>query len=368
MFELDTVAQPGGLNEDSSSSPSSASSTSILASSATSRTSTDSLFSFSKTPQSPYAAEAEFHAHNFMLHWFNYYTVPRSDIEPQVWTVRIPQAAFEFPSLRNLLLALGTVGSSIARGDNEEEHALALKRGARYANTAISTLASDGLPTTSMLFAAWMFWQLDLIRGNLITSPVHIISARKMAAQAPANQLDMDLLSGLFRIESPDEGFDITCCPAAFDPANSPTQRKWHATRVLRRTIHDLTDMMLAVSIAHAIPAAPAASVAAILTSTRKEAEWLLVWWSSTLASEAGTSTSTTVDAPNPEESLGPVVTKAYRKVVADDFSSESLLRFRARCRALMPQLVVLVAQRDLGLRQDGLKMMDAAPSWWDVP
>lgn len=241
-----------------------------------------------KTPNDTlFTGELETSGRGFQRYWLENYTAPRSVLALPVWMERIHQRAYHFPPLRDLIIAMGSIGLSLARGDDASTHLRVLQKTQKYVEAAVLGLSTAQLPTSVMLYCAWIFWQLDLIRGNLATSYLHVMSARKIAAEAPlGGEIDEIEIKGLFGIDEPDWGIDMSMAPDAFLPANSAAKRKERALPLIRGTWTDISTMILDVNADVTIPAEGGTKemVLKVLEDARSDLEWLLRKWTNDLA------------------------------------------------------------------------------------
>lgn len=244
-----------------------------------------------KSP-SPSVFEGTFEssAKEYQFHWLTHYTAPRSVIPRDVWLQRIHQHAHHFEPIRDLIVAMGSIGLSLAQGHDEKTHHGVLQRVHKYTNHAILGLgsATAKVPTIVMLYCCWMFWQLDLIRGDLVNSYLHVQSAHKIAAEAAArgDPVDEAELGGLFGSTGPIFMIDVGVCPAAFSAKNTPLQRQRAALPLIMGTIRDLSEMILRVSTDTNIPVDARSEIVKTLEGCRKDEEWLLFQWAGNVASD----------------------------------------------------------------------------------
>lgn len=331
----------------------------------TARKSSNLVLPLARTPHSPYRGQQEIQAHDFMIHWLALQTRFRSDYGPDLYTKNIPQQAVYFPTLRNVMIALGMVGASLARADDASSHHRILRQASEYTNKTVTTLSSETVPTATLIYVVWAFWKLDLLRGNLASSTTHFEGAKAIAAQ----DVDHDLLCALFVVPTQSWVLDVSVCPPAFDPANKPAIRKNHAVEVLRRTPHDISELILAVSLDPTVPPHALCQIIPILERCRSDAEWLLLQWSSDLIRDLGINPSNTpfqdLVASSVRHSIDlrgffpPLFMRAFVAVSHAGFAHEAVFHLEACCASFLPQFLAAVAQDDLKMRQDGVAFMN---------
>ena len=363
--------------------------------------------------ESLYANTFETTAYEFHNHWLKHYTSPRSQIPVDIWLQRIHQHAHYFPPLRDLVVAMGSIGLSLARGDDSSTHLSVLQKGHRYTHSAINALSTTRPPTIVMLYCAWIFWQLDLIRGELATSYMHVMSAKRIAAEATTvDQIDPRELAGLFGIGAPDWfGIDMTILPDAFLPNNPPIRRKRCALVLVRNSSRDLSDMILDVSVDRTILVTDGVRnrILDVLEEARGDLEWLLRKWNAdvvaaepdpnepeefgpakwepapmvtdagftgilaastsrdaSLASDSGDSPDSTssVKRSSKRASIVSLFKRSLDMVRESRFSPKAVAEFRMYCLQFVPQIVVLVAQTDLGMRHDEFLLVSRAANF----
>jgi hypothetical protein len=261
------------------------------------------------------------------------------------------------------MIAVGSIGQSIARGDDPAAHEMVLLQASKYVTKSASGLSESDMPVNVLFYVIWMFWQLDLVRGYLKSSPVHIESAMRIAAQADPIEVDQEELTGLFAMESVYWGLDPGICPVAFDPRNDAHVRKRYATGVLQRTCGDLSDFIVEISTkTNVVPASARPRVLKTLQRCRQDAEFLLLKWSSDLAERAikmGEQLPPFNDDLDPRASLKPRYDRQLQAAASSNFDDRALTKFEARAVALVPQMLVVCAQDDFDMRRDQVKLME---------
>ncbi|KPI41169.1 uncharacterized protein AB675_8103 [Cyphellophora attinorum] len=104
-----------------------------------------------------------------------------------IWETLIPQVAHSYPTLRNALVAIGTVTLSLWGGFNEEPIRKALIDARKYMSRSVSDLldasVAFALPKVVLTLVALAFWQYESMKGAFEDSIVHVEAAARLATE-----------------------------------------------------------------------------------------------------------------------------------------------------------------------------------------
>jgi hypothetical protein len=104
-----------------------------------------------------------------------------------IWETFIPQVAHRYPTLRNALVAIGTITLSLFGIINEERIRTALLHARKYMSRSVSDIldasVAFALPKVVLALVALAFWQYESMKGAFEDSIVHIEGAARLATE-----------------------------------------------------------------------------------------------------------------------------------------------------------------------------------------
>lgn len=122
--------------------------------------------------------------------------VSRSQVGPQFWRTLVPQAAWNYPSIRHAMLAAAiSTEALISRpSENEVRKALDLQV-LTHTSKALQSLLFESVPLDVVLLTSVTLSLLDLLNGQWATACTHITSAAKMARAAQADRTSQPFIA-----------------------------------------------------------------------------------------------------------------------------------------------------------------------------
>ena len=316
--------------------------------------------SITHSPSGPYTSAPEKYAHDYFLHWMQHYTSPRAVTDQVVWTDLIPQIAFQYAPLRDAMIACGHVGTSLIRRDPAHDYAKALRVSTESANRAIGGLVGPNTSSLLLMIAAWMFWQLDMTRGYIASSAVHIQSAFRIASGLPDGKSKEEQIIKQLILES-NISMDFTMqlesnFPTMLAPQEFADARRIKAVVFLQHSLRQVLVASMKFS-DEELSKPGGARLWTILERSKRELRWILRKWAAHRSVSTGRGAKAQEEAMRFSRKTITSIFSPYLESIGTDRFTEAQLEMEfAR---VLPVFLLRVSQDDLELRQDLAEFME---------